>query len=65
MKYSELHRLLRKFGCYPIDETIAGHPAWYSPKTGLRFPTSHHESQEVKKKTLKDILRASGLEIKN
>lgn len=61
MKYSELHRALRKIGCYELDEQIAGHPAWYSPITGKRFPTSNHLSEEVKPKTLKSIKRQSGL----
>ncbi len=61
MKYSELHRKLKKFGCYPTGKSIAGHPEWYSPKTGKYFATGHHESQEVAKGTLKNIIRDSGL----
>lgn len=30
---------------------------WYSPITGKTFPTGHHGSQEVKKGTLKSIIR--------
>ena len=33
MKYNELHRLLKKHGCYPTGGEIAGHPEWYSPLT--------------------------------
>ena len=63
MKYSELHRLLRDNGCYPLEgKQIAGHPAWFSPVTGKKFPTSNHNSAEVKKGTLRSILRAAGLE---
>lgn len=61
MKYNELHRKLRKYGCYPTGETLNGHPEWYSPITGRKFPTSHHESQEVKKGTLSAILRDAGI----
>ena len=62
MKYNELHRQLKKIGCYPLEgEEIAGHPAWYSPITGKIFPTSHHGSEEVKKGTLMSIKKASGL----
>lgn len=61
MKYNELHRKLRKMGCYPTGETLNGHPEWYSPITGRRFPTSHHEAQEVKKGTLNSILRDAGI----
>ncbi|MBO4370448.1 MAG: type II toxin-antitoxin system HicA family toxin, partial [Paludibacteraceae bacterium] len=61
MKYSELHKRLRKFGCYPTGETIAGHPEWYSPITGKYFPTSHHLNHEVAPKTLKNIIRDSGI----
>lgn len=61
MKYNELHRLLRKNGCYPTGETQAGHPLWYSPKTGKEFATSHHERQEVATGTLKSIKRMAGI----
>lgn len=61
MKYSELHRKLRKAGCYPTGDEIAGHPEWYSPITKNYFPTSHHESHEVSPKVLKNILRDSGI----
>lgn len=61
MKYSELHRLLRKNGCYPTGETQSGHPLWYSPKTGKEFTTSHHEKQEVATGTLKSIKRMAGI----
>lgn len=64
MKYSELHRLLKGIGCYKISgKQIAGHPAWFSPLTGKTFPTSHHESEDVKRGTLRNILRDSGLKI--
>lgn len=61
MKYNELHKKLKKIGCYPLDGVeIAGHPVWYSPITGNTFPTSHHGSEEVKKGTLNGIMKASG-----
>jgi predicted RNA binding protein YcfA (HicA-like mRNA interferase family) len=64
MKYNELHRLLRKIGCYPVSgKQISGHPAWFSPITGRYFPTSHHGGEEVKKGTLKSILNESGLNL--
>lgn len=64
MKYNELHRLLREIGCYPIkNKSIAGHPAWFSPVTGRTFPTSNHGSEDVKRGTLKNILRDSGLKL--
>lgn len=60
MKYNELHRRLRKTGCYPTGDSRAGHPEWYSPITGRRFTTSNHEAQEVKNGTLRSILRDAG-----
>ena len=53
MKYSELHRKLRRAGCYQIDTNR--HPWWFSPITGNRFQTSHHESEEVAPGTKKAI----------
>ncbi|MBR6746497.1 MAG: type II toxin-antitoxin system HicA family toxin [Muribaculaceae bacterium] len=61
MKYSELHRLLRKNGCYPTGATQSGHPLWYSPKTGKEFTTSHHDTHEVAKGTLSSIKRMAGI----
>jgi predicted RNA binding protein YcfA (HicA-like mRNA interferase family) len=62
MKYRELHKKLRAIGCYPIGhKQISGHPAWFSPITGKFFPTSHHETADVKPGTLKNILKDSGL----
>lgn len=64
MKYNELHRLLREIGCYPLKgKQIAGHPAWFSPLTGRIFPTSNHGGEDVRKGTLKNILRDSGLKL--
>lgn len=61
MKYNELMRKLRKAGCYDTGRSIDGHPAWYSPKTKMYFPVSHHGSHEVAEKTLNKILKAAGL----
>lgn len=60
MKYNELHRKLKKHGCYLIGEE-AGHPLWYSPITDKTFTTSHHGKQEVATGTLKSIMRDAGL----
>jgi predicted RNA binding protein YcfA (HicA-like mRNA interferase family) len=61
MRYNELHKLLKKYGCYPTGKQTAGHPEWYSPISGLYFTTSNHLSDEVKKGTLKAILKESGV----
>ncbi len=61
MKYSELHKLLRKYGCYETNKQKAGHPQWYSPITGNKFVTSNHQSQEVATGTLKNILTSAGI----
>lgn len=61
MKYSELEKILRAAGCYPSHEG-GSHRLWYSPVTGEFFPVGHHKTQEVPKGTLKNILRAAGLE---
>jgi len=61
MKYSEIHRKLRRAGCYQIDTNR--HPWWYSPITGKRFQTSHHESEEAAPGTKKIIERMSGVKL--
>ena len=61
MKYNELHRALKRLGCYDTGEQRSGHPLWYSPITHMFFTTSNHLSEEIKPGTLKSIKRASGL----
>ena len=62
MKYNELHKLLKRAGCYDTGKTMGGHPLWYSPKTEKYFKTSHHGSEEVPRGTLKSIKRDAGVE---
>lgn len=59
MKYSEIHRKLKKAGCYEIGTNR--HPWWYSPITGKKFQTSHHESEEAASGTLRQIEKLSGV----
>ncbi len=59
MKYSELEKILKRAGCYLVGNNA--HPIWYSPKTGKRFQTGHHKSEEVKKGTLDKILKLAGI----
>ena len=61
MKYNELHKLLKKAGCYDTGKVMAGHPLWYSPITKKYFPTSHHGAEEVKKGTLNSIRKSAGI----
>lgn len=63
MKYSEIHRMLKKAGCYPLGRDIAGAPAWYSPITKTVFPTSHHESEEARRGTKLSIEKQSGVKL--
>lgn len=61
MKYAELEKRLLKAGCFPTGKQQAGHPLWYSPKTGKTFQTSNHKSREVASGTLRKIMRDSGI----
>ena len=60
-KYKELEKMVRKAGCYDTGRQQAGHPLWYSPKTGKSFQMSNHGSEEVARGTLNKILKAAGL----
>jgi len=62
MKYTELIKLLKKIGCFSTGDQQAGHPLWFSPKTGKTFQLSNHTSQEVAKGTLRKIMKDAGLE---
>ena len=61
MKYTELERKLRKYGCYDTGAQANGHPLWYSPKSGRIFKLSNHGSQEVPRGTLRQMLKDAGL----
>ena len=61
MKYKELERMLKKIKCYDTGEQQAGHPLWYSPKTGRYFQMSNHQHQEIASGTLRKIKEAAGL----
>lgn len=61
MKYSELERMLLRYGCFPTGNQKSGHPLWFSPITGRTFMTSNHKSQEVARGTLNKIVRDAGL----
>ena len=63
MKYSELKRLLKKYGCR-FDHDGGGHEIWYSPITGLYFPVGRHDRADVKKGTLTSILKDAGIKLK-
>jgi len=58
MKYNELERKLSEAGCSEVRKG-GNHPIWYSPITGITFPTSNHKSQEVRPGTLRNIERLS------
>lgn len=60
MKYSELKKVLRANNCMLIRQG-AKHEIWYSPKTGRHFPVGRHDAEEVYIKTLKDIVKQSGI----
>lgn len=60
MKYSELKRLLKKHGCI-LDSEGTRHEMWYSPTTDKYFPVGRHNTEDVKKGTLKSILNAAGI----
>ncbi|MBO7574370.1 MAG: type II toxin-antitoxin system HicA family toxin [Bacteroidales bacterium] len=62
MKYTELERLLKRYGCYYTGKQANGHPLWYSPKSKQIFRLSNHGSQEVPRGTLRSILRNAGID---
>lgn len=61
MKYKELERKLKSYGCYPLDRQMSGHPLWFSPITQREFRLSNHGSEEVATGTLKTILKMAGV----
>jgi len=62
MKYSELERKLKAFGCQWYEDG-SRHPLWISPITGNRFPMSYHKSEELRPGMLNSILKLSGVKL--
>ena len=60
MKYSELKKMLKKYGCR-LDHECGRHEIWYSPITNKMFPIGRHKSEDVASGTLKEILRQAGI----
>lgn len=61
MRYSELERMLKKAGC-TVYRQGANHTIWYSPITKDTFPVGRHSNEEIPIGTLRNILKAAGLE---
>ncbi|WP_195360328.1 type II toxin-antitoxin system HicA family toxin [Odoribacter splanchnicus] len=60
MKTSELKRMLSAKGCYFLSHG-GRHDHWFSPITGLTFQVPRHDTQEVPKGTLKNIMKKAGI----
>lgn len=60
MKTSELKRMLSAKGCYFLSHG-GRHGHWFSPITKLTFTVPRHDSQEVPKGTLKNIMKKAGI----
>lgn len=60
MKVSEMKKLVKKAGCYKIEEGTR-HEKWFSPTTGKTFLIPRHNAQELKKGTAEGIKKDAGL----
>ncbi len=60
MKTSELIKLLKKSGCYLV-ENGAEHDKWYSPLSDEYIRVPRHPSREIPKGTVNKILKDAGL----
>lgn len=59
--YRPVVKKLKKIG-FSFDRMAKGsHELWYNPKTGQRTTVPHHEGKVIKRKTLKNIIKATGL----
>ena len=61
MKYSELEKLIKKTTNSRLRHQGRRHPIWQNPDTGEFFEMSRHNSEEVARGTLNDILEKSGV----
>ena len=60
MKFSELKKVLRKHGCYKLNEG-SNHEEWFSPITNKPFQVGRHNSHDVRKGTYNAILKQAGI----
>lgn len=60
MKGSELERLLKKKGCYFLEEGTR-HEVWYSTINSSEFMVPRHEGKEVAIGTVHKILKDAGI----
>ena len=60
MKGSELKKMLRKAGCYFVEDGKE-HEKWHSSNTGKDFRVPRHDSKEVALGTANRILKDAGL----
>ncbi len=60
MKVSEMIKLLKKSGCYKVQDG-ANHEIWYSPITKQQFVVPRHPSKELPTGTTKSIQKQAGL----
>lgn len=59
MKTHELKKILRKHGCYFVEEG-GRHERWFSPINGEKFSIGRHK-KELAKYEAEDILREAGI----
>lgn len=60
MKYSELIREVKSFGCF-LKRHGSNHDVYQSPITGKLFTIPRHHSEEVPKGTLNSIRKTAGI----
>ena len=60
MKYAELKRLLKQYGCYKEREG-SNHEEWFSPINNKKFQVGRHNSEDVPKGTFNTILKQAGI----
>lgn len=62
MTTAELVRLLKKHGCY-LYRNGSNHDIYKSPITGKQFSVGRHAKEEVRNGTVRNILRAAGIDL--
>lgn len=55
-----VRQIRRKTNCFFLREG-ANHEIWFNPNTGRKFQIPRHYSEELKPKTLHNILKSAGL----
>ncbi len=65
MRYKDIAKRLRKFGCYEVRQGKGSHRVWYNPETGQVTTIPDWGSKDLRVGTVRAIIRDLGISRKD